>query len=248
MLGRSLRCVGVRTFSSNAASSAGIIELIKQGQADVALDALEDASSSRPDDWDITDAYGSTALTLASRGGHLSLCRAILPHVTSSVLNQANMFGSTALMCASASGHGEVCKVLLAAGADVNIKTRYGSTALSKAAEAGHASIVDQLLAHGADASPNVMGKTPWDLAAEKGHAILPPTDVSTPSQSNAVDDQELDTTPARVTRILSPMHVECELPDGFTVVVTKPDNVMVPVRGQKPTGEATLPASSALL
>ncbi|RHY09698.1 hypothetical protein DYB36_013049, partial [Aphanomyces astaci] len=124
MLGRSWRLFGgsLRSFSSVVASSADLIALIKEGQADVALDFLEDDSSPRPDDWDTTDAYGSTALTLASRGGHLALCRAILPHVPPSVLNQANMFGSTALMCASASGHGEICRTLLAAGADVNVK------------------------------------------------------------------------------------------------------------------------------
>ncbi|CAK4512005.1 unnamed protein product [Aphanomyces euteiches] len=212
-----------RAFST---SSLDLIALIKSSQADIALETLSDGASCTPQtmDWATTDAYGSTALTLAARGGHIALCQAILPHVTPDVLNQANMFGSTALMCASASGHAAVCKVLLETGADIQVRTRYGSTALSKAAEAGHDAIVTLLLVKGAEPTANVMGKTPWDLAMEKGHIL-----TAAPSVQN-----EAQPVSARVTRIISSAHVECVLAsDGSAVIVTKQENRLVPVNAE---------------
>ncbi|KAF0698952.1 Aste57867_10443 [Aphanomyces stellatus] len=237
---RSLVRDGGAVYMSEATATTRVddlIALIKTGQADVALDSLQDDEPPRiaAIDWAMTDNYGSTALTLASRGGHLSLCQAILPHVSPSILNQPNMFGSTALMCASASGHDAICRTLLAAGADVQVRTRYGSTALSKAAEAGHDSIVAQLLARGAVATPNAMGKTPWDLAKEKGHTLasLVQYDDAVSSTEDDDDEEDEDDEPvaARVGRILSATHIECRLDTDLTfVVVAKPEDTMVPV------------------
>jgi len=58
----------------------------------------------------------------------------------------------TALMLASENGHMEVVKVLLAAGADVNVKSRTGNTALSQATEQGHSEIIELLKKAGATA------------------------------------------------------------------------------------------------
>jgi len=146
-----------------------LIELIKAKDDDLAQEMV---SEPEPVDLDVSDAYGSTALTLAARGGYLDLCQAILRRDPPPPYNAQNIFGSTALMCAAASGHGDVCTELLKVKEiDVNIVTQYGSTALSKAAEAGHASIVEQLLARGADPTvSNKLGKTAAELAAAKGH------------------------------------------------------------------------------
>jgi hypothetical protein len=148
--------------------------MIKAGDEDLARELIAEGG---PLDLEMTDAYGSTALTLASRAGHLELCRALLRlRPGPAVLNAQNVFGSTALMCASASGHLDVAsELLLLEGLDVNVRSQYGSSALSKAAEAGHSEIVLRLLARGAQIAPNKLGKTPAQLAEAKGHAhVLP--------------------------------------------------------------------------
>lgn len=167
---------------SGAERANALIGHIKKGDEDLARELLAQLVADRkPIDFEFTDPYGSTALTLASRGGHIELARQMLSlGLSAPVLNAQNIFGSTALMCASASGHLEVCTELLAQpDVDVNIRTQYGSTALSKAAEAGHSAIVEQLLARGATIAPNKLGKTPAELALAKGHtsvaAVLQP-------------------------------------------------------------------------
>jgi uncharacterized protein len=54
-------------------------------------------------------------------------------------------------MYATAKGNLDIFQILLAAGADVNIKDRSGETALSKAAYWGHLEIVNLLLSAGAE-------------------------------------------------------------------------------------------------
>lgn len=150
--------------------AAALIDAIKAGDDDFAADMLAEPA---PIDLDLSDPYGSTALTLASRGGFLELVRHLLAREPPPPINAQNAFGSTALMCAAASGHADVCTVLLAReDVDVDVRTQFGSTALSKAAEAGHAQIVEQLLARGADASvSNRLGHTAAELAANRGHS-----------------------------------------------------------------------------
>ncbi|KDO28850.1 hypothetical protein SPRG_05721 [Saprolegnia parasitica CBS 223.65] len=223
---RRVASVVQRRWSSTCAVTRadGLIALIKQAPGrnddDDARDYLRATSAI---DLRVTDAYGSTALTLAARGGHLELCRDLLnvldtPRSTApraTVLNQANMFGSTPLMCASASGHVDVCHLLLGAGVDVDVRTRYGSTALSKAAEAGHAAIVDALLAAGATSSPNALGKTPFELAQAKGHKL--------PQLEEAPMHDERSS--ARVTSWRSATLIECQLAStGEFVLVEKTD------------------------
>ncbi|OQR92409.1 hypothetical protein THRCLA_08714 [Thraustotheca clavata] len=204
-------------WQSSLSIADELILLIKQSQQDDE-DARDFLRASEAIDFTATDAYGSTALTLAARGGHVELCRDILSLLppSSSVLNLANMFGSTPLMCASASGHVHVCTVLLQVpGVDVNVRTRYGSTALSKAAEAGHAAIVDQLLARGAQVIPNALGKSPYELAQAKGHEL----------------PQLLPTARARVTSIKDANLLECWLEStGEYVLVEKKTQMRVGV------------------
>lgn len=161
---------------SGAERASALIEHIKRGDEDLAREMVAELVASRqPIDFEFTDPYGSTALTLASRGGHLELARQLLSlDLPAAVLNAQNIFGSTALMCAAASGHAHVCTELLERPAvEVNIRTQYGSSALSKAAEAGHSAIVQQLLARGAEVAPNKLGKTPAELALAKGHTSV---------------------------------------------------------------------------
>jgi hypothetical protein len=182
---RSLSSVG----AGPAERATVLIDHIKKGDIDDARELVAEASALGTPaaaaghlDLAMTDAYGSTALTLASRGGHLELTRALLAlDPLPPILNAQNIFGSTALMCAAASGHERVTVELLeVAGVDVNVRTQYGSSALSKAAESGHAAIVSALLARGAVAHANKLGKGPAELAAAKGHAhVLPALELA---------------------------------------------------------------------
>lgn len=83
--------------------------------------------------------------------------------------NAARGDGMTALHWAGERGHVEVVRTLVAAGADVEAKTRIGSyTPLHVASRAGHTEVVRLLLEAGADAGATTTnsGVTPLHLAA----------------------------------------------------------------------------------
>jgi len=85
-----------------------------------------------------------------------------------------NALGVRALHAAVASRNAEVVVLLLAAGAQPNVRQPGGYTPLHAAALHGDERIVDLLLAHGADARlRSDDGKTVAALAREKGHAEL---------------------------------------------------------------------------
>ena len=60
-------------------------------------------------------------------------------------------------MTAADKGERATVEQLLAAGAELNLRTKKGNTALMMAAYGGHSSVVEQLLAAGAD--PNIQTK-----------------------------------------------------------------------------------------
>ena len=65
-------------------------------------------------------------------------------------------------------------KLLLERGADPNLRQQMGYSALHATAVNGDRATTEILLAHGADAqAKNDDGKTPADLAAERGHGEL---------------------------------------------------------------------------
>src|SRR6266581_4878623 len=76
-------------------------------------------------------------------------------------------FQNTAVDSAVSGDHAEVVRILLAAGADPNIRSEANYTTLHKAAAHGNLDIVRMLLDGGAD--PN----TPLDDAREKGHQAI---------------------------------------------------------------------------
>ena len=65
-------------------------------------------------------------------------------------VNILNEDGDTALIIASKNDHLEIVKVLIAAGADANIKSRHG-TALTIVSKIGHLEIIKTLITTGAD-------------------------------------------------------------------------------------------------
>ena len=118
------------------------------------LAAGADVASPTPD--------GFTALHLASFFGRGETVRRLIDH------------DAPIDAVATNGGHLEVVELLLAAGADPEVRQAGGFTPLMGAASGGHGEILDRLLAAGADPAPiSDGGKTAADLARERGHAEL---------------------------------------------------------------------------
>ena len=85
--------------------------------------------------------------------------------------------GRTALGEASAHANMDVFMLLLAAGADLNVRNMpYGRTALHIAVDSGNADIARLLLLYGADANiknDRVRNSTPLHWASSKGHVDI---------------------------------------------------------------------------
>ena len=80
-------------------------------------------------------------------------------------------YGKTALMRAAARGHNEIVDLLLAAGADVNLRHKHGYTALHLATSSGHLQAVVALLTRGAEVNvARHSGVTALWEAAYHGH------------------------------------------------------------------------------
>ena len=80
----------------------------------------------------------------------------------------------TLVLTAAFYGSADALKILLAAGADPNVRSEANYTTLHKAAAHGNPEIVRMLLDRGAD--PNATrdgGNTPLDDAREKGHQAV---------------------------------------------------------------------------
>jgi hypothetical protein len=92
---------------------------------------------------------GSTALMVASFGGHSEVVQVLLDKGAD--VNAKNDDGYSALMMAAQQGQSEVVRILLDKGAEVNAKTNDGMTSLILASMNSHRDVVEELLAKGAD-------------------------------------------------------------------------------------------------
>ncbi|KAJ1629753.1 hypothetical protein T492DRAFT_907346 [Pavlovales sp. CCMP2436] len=95
------------------------------------------------------DAFHSTALMRASRGGHAECARLLLE--VGADANCANVDGRTALAMASRGGHADCVRLLLEAGADANCADADDLTALMSASFRRHTDCARLLLEAGAD-------------------------------------------------------------------------------------------------
>lgn len=86
--------------------------------------------------------------------------------------NYINNTGNTALRQAARYGHAEVVRLLLAGGADIDLKNRTtGGTALMVASVRGEPEIVEILLKAGADPNIHLLGgETAFGFASKLGH------------------------------------------------------------------------------
>ena len=134
------------------------------------------------------DDVGTTALMLASKGGHEEIVETLLSagangsqdsHSRGGQIlvkrgadpNIQKKDGATALMYASQNGHSEVVQILVKGGADPNIQMADGATALIFASRDGHTEVVQILLEQGAN--PNIPEEDGWTTlmyACQNGH------------------------------------------------------------------------------
>ncbi len=119
------------------------------GQVDLARLLLDHGT-----DLHAVNAEGKSAIHYAAMRGGAEAVRLLVRHGAG--VNAADTFGAyTPLHLAAAHCNRETvqetCAALLAAGADVDARTKWGTTALWSAAVAGRGDLVDFLLRHGAD-------------------------------------------------------------------------------------------------
>jgi ankyrin repeat protein len=100
----------------------------------------------RPAAANATDRRGAGLLMLAAGGGHAAAVAMLLDEPTVMV-DATDGNGNSALMAAARSGSAEAVQFLLAAGADIGVRSKNGNSALSEAANAGYAAVLQQLLA-----------------------------------------------------------------------------------------------------
>jgi hypothetical protein len=121
-----------------------------------------------------------TALKAAARGMQVEIVRHLLS--LGADVSHRDIYGHTALHCAvgspsfreEAERQAECVRVLLEAGADPNTATQAEGTPLGSAAWFGCGPSVDLLLKAGADTKRrDDRGRTPADLARERGHEEL---------------------------------------------------------------------------
>lgn len=85
-----------------------------------------------------------------------------------------DIYGLTGLMWASRKGHIEVARVLLAGGAELELKDRRDRTALHHTVTSKHHDFVEFIFSQGAFLNPvDIHGSTPLDLAAMSGDQMV---------------------------------------------------------------------------
>ena len=113
---------------------------------------------------------GSTALMLASEGGHYHVVKLLLLNKGLNI-NIQNNNGGTALMFASLLGHHKVVQLLLSKDPDINIQSNNGVTALILSSRYGHHQVVKLLLSK--DPDINIQDNDGWTalmITCQNGH------------------------------------------------------------------------------
>ncbi len=117
---------------------------------------------------------GFFPLGLASFFGHREVARLLIDRGADVNLVAQNALKVASVHAASARRDPIILAMLLAAGADPNVRQQKGFTPLHTAGFEGDRAIAELLLTHGADPSARTDdGKLPEDLAREKGHGTL---------------------------------------------------------------------------
>jgi ankyrin repeat protein len=118
---------------------------------------------------DATNDHGSSALIIASHGGHADVVRALL-EAGANLEMRMRSSGMTALHQAASQGHLEIARLLLAAGARVDAPDASNGTPLMNAAARRDLGLVRLLLESGAALNHrDADGFHAWAWAVDKG-------------------------------------------------------------------------------
>lgn len=138
------------------------------------LRALEEIIASAPSQVNEYSPDGFPSLGLASFFGHEKAVRLLLDRGADVNAAARNPQRVAPLHAAVAGPTPDIVEILLEAGADPNARQESDYTALHEAASRGLDRIVRVLIAHGASKTAvNSEGKTPYDLARQKGHQAM---------------------------------------------------------------------------
>src|SRR5437879_298316 len=118
-----------------------------------------------------TKEEGFDPLGLAAFFGHPEAVKVLLEYGADVNHKPPSRFANTAVDAAVSGDHADVVRILLAAGANPNVRSEANYTTLHKAAVPGNLDVVRMLLEHAADVhAVRDGGHTPLDDAREKGH------------------------------------------------------------------------------
>lgn len=146
-------------------------------------------------DMESKDAYGRTALMIASRRGNANFVRTMLEN-GADVDTFANN-GLTVMTSAARQGHLNVVKCLIECGVNVDQEDKYHKTALHHACYAGHLEVVKVLIENGSNITHlNHVSASPLVQAVVGGHV-----EIVKLLLKHGGDDVETSIKPERVAR-----------------------------------------------
>jgi ankyrin repeat protein len=147
------------TLTIHEAAATGAVARVTQ---------LADADPSAVNSW---SPDGFQPLGLAAFFGQAEVVDALLPRGAEVNTRARHTFGVAAINAALAGPKPDIARTLIAAGADVNSPQNSGETPLHATAFRGNVELTQFLLDQGANrAARNSDGKTPADIARERGH------------------------------------------------------------------------------
>lgn len=157
-----LDAAGAQSLTIHEAAAMGAIDRITE---------LVDADPTSANAW---APDGFQPLGLAAFFGRREAVELLLARGGEVNTPARNAFKVTSLHAALAGPQPGIARLLVAAGADVNMRQQAGFTPLHEAAHIGDVDLCKLLLEHGADRSAKEdNGKTPADTAREHGHTAL---------------------------------------------------------------------------
>jgi ankyrin repeat protein len=146
--------------------------LIAQSASTADVETVKQMLEQTPDLVHSHSPDGWTYLHRASELGRRDVAELLLTFGADVNARARNGLANTPLLCAVIGQHSDLVTLLLAHGADVNVRNTAGSTPLHKAAIGGNARLVRLLLAHGAQVDArNTGGQTPLVHALFLRHA-----------------------------------------------------------------------------
>eukprot|EP00438_Fugacium_kawagutii_P035170 Skav226720 [mRNA] locus=scaffold3813:44979:45527:- [translate_table: standard] len=124
-------------------------------------------------DIDAKDSLGNTALHMAAKNGEAAAGGLLVE--CSADVNVMDALGNTPLILAAIHDKRLVASMLLWGGAERDLQNKKGNTALHEAAISGAQDVVFLIVENGGERSVRIKnedGKTPLDLAKEKGAGV----------------------------------------------------------------------------